>query len=134
MPPDSSLTIGQRLYLIRLACGDGVRRPEPAADFSARVERATGKRYDQATISRLETGGRNWLVEDVDAFAAVDPLTRGRAWLAGYAEPNMGKDAEPPRPTAASEAHKIERFPLKPVSPLGEGAGRVSSKGGKGKR
>lgn len=92
MPPDRALTPGERLYLIRLACGDGVRKPESAADFSERVRKATGKRYDQATISRLETGGRNWLLEDIDAFAAVDPEQRGRAWLAGYSDPDMGKD------------------------------------------
>lgn len=109
MPPNSTLTIGQRLYLIRLACGDGVRRPESAADFGRRVKKATGLKYDQATISRLETGGRNWLLEDVEAFAAVDPLQRGRAWLAGFdgepvQEVPAARPIAPPLPASALRA------------------------------
>jgi hypothetical protein len=124
--PDSSLTIGQRLYLIRLACGDGVRKPESAADFSKRVEKATGQRYDQATISRLETGGRNWLLEDVDAFARVDPEGRGRAWLAGYADADMGKDAAPGR-----MPRTLDEVPEAFIMPKVE---RPTARTGKGRR
>lgn len=77
-PPSQS--IGDRLFLIRLACGGG--RPETVEQFVARVEGLTSVHYDPATISRLEAGKRKWTTKDVEVFAAVDPDQRGRSWLA----------------------------------------------------
>lgn len=77
-------TPGQRLYLIRLACGDGIRRAESLDDFSARIKRASGEVYDPATLSRLERGVQQWKLSDVETLARLDPLRRGRAWLATF--------------------------------------------------
>lgn len=76
--PDSP---GKRLYLIRLACGDGLRRPESMRDFVLRVKKATGEAYDPSTVSMLERDAQGWRLKDMNAFASVDPLKRGGAWL-----------------------------------------------------
>jgi hypothetical protein len=104
-------TPGQRLYRIRLACGDGVRNAESLKAFAARVRRKTKQSYSAMTLSLLERMEQNWKLADVEAFAAVDPLHRGRVWLAGWeealaAEPEIGPAlTEPPatthRPAAA---------------------------------
>lgn len=78
------MTPGARLYAVRLACGDGFRKAETLEDFSARVQKKTGKYYDPATLSLLERMKQQWKLEDVETFAAVDPLRRGRAWLATF--------------------------------------------------
>lgn len=83
-------TPGDRLYEVRLACGDGRRRAEPISQFVQRVERATGRKYHAATISMLERNEQKWRLEDVRAFAAVDPLNRGEAWLSALAGPATG--------------------------------------------
>lgn len=88
---------GQRLYLIRLACGDGVKNPMFIDDFVALVERTTGHRYDPAAISRSENGKRDITVDDAIRFAAVDPKQRGKAWLAfGDDEPLAVVEVPPP--------------------------------------
>lgn len=74
-------TPGQRLYLIRLACGDGMRKPEPMAAFVKRVKKATGEDYDTGAVSLLERDLQGWRIKDLNAFAAVDPKHRGPAWL-----------------------------------------------------
>jgi hypothetical protein len=74
-------TTGNRLYLIRLACGDGVRTPEPLDRFAERVREATGKAYNPMTLSLLERMKQGWRLIDVRALAAVDPLKRGATWL-----------------------------------------------------
>lgn len=74
-------TSGQRLYMIRLACGDGLRKPEPLPEFAERVKRATGEMYHPSTISMLERMKQGWRLDDARAFAAVDPLKRGALWL-----------------------------------------------------
>jgi hypothetical protein len=75
-------TVGQRLYRIRLACGDGVRAPESIREFTKRVLRVTGVRYHDAAISLLERMQQGWRLDDVSTFAQVDPLHRGPVWLA----------------------------------------------------
>jgi hypothetical protein len=82
-------TAGKRLYQIRLALGDGSRSPEAMAAFADRVERLTGRRYDPSTISLLERDKQGWRIVDIRAFASVDPLKRGAAWLSAL-------DQEPP--------------------------------------
>lgn len=82
---------GDRLFLIRLACGGG-GRPEAIEEFAERVKSATKAHYDPATISRLERGKQRWKLSDVEAFAAVDPLRRGNNWLA------WGAPEAPPLP------------------------------------
>lgn len=75
-------TIGQRLYRIRLAWGDGVRDPESLEKFAVRVKRETGEDYSEMTLSNLERMKQKWRLEHIEIFAVVDKLKRGRAWLA----------------------------------------------------
>jgi hypothetical protein len=109
-------TPGQRLYLIRLACGDGARTPEPMKAFVVRVERATGAKYHANAISLLERDEQGWKLDDVNTFSSVDPKKRGASWLAWG---DVGAPAAPkaakvsaggipaPRPgTAAAEKKK----------------------------
>lgn len=76
-------TLGQRFYLVRLACGDGVRRAEPIRLFVARVERETGFVIHASELSDIENDKPSKAVttDHVGAVAAVDPLRRGRDWL-----------------------------------------------------
>lgn len=99
-----SETTGDRLYAIRLACGDGRRKAESQKDFSARVKKRTGVYYDPATISLLERMEQIWKLEDVEAFAAVDPLKREPAWLAFGAAPTSGAPTTPPTGDARKRA------------------------------
>lgn len=73
---------GVRVYLIRLALGDGVKNPMRIKDFVALVKERTGVSYDPSAISRTENGERDLALDDVPPIAAVDPLKRGRTWLA----------------------------------------------------
>ncbi len=86
-------TPGDRLYMIRLACGDGLRRAEPLPQFAKRVKKATGREYHQATLSLLERMKQAWKLSDVETFAVVDPSHRGRVWLAGWEDQQPGKSA-----------------------------------------
>ena len=79
-------TPGQRVYRIRLALGDGLKNPMTLRDFVALLRRQKA-RYDPSTISRIENGTRTITLKDVQAIAAVDPLKRGRDWLAWGASP-----------------------------------------------
>jgi len=88
-------TAGDRLFLIRAACGNGTRDPEPLKAFAARVKRTTKKDYDPTTISLLERMKQNWRLDDVRVFAAVDPLARGQVWLSAL---DGGEVAEMPDP------------------------------------
>ena len=90
-------TAGQRLYQVRLACGDGVRKPETMEAFAERVKAETGKVYDPSTVSLLERDMQRWKLEDVRAFAAVDPLKRGEVWLSALSE-ELGPDQFVPAP------------------------------------
>lgn len=75
-------TVGQRLYLIRLACGDGVRDPESLKEFSARVKRATKQHFDPMTLSLLERMKQGWTLDNILTLSSVDPKQRGPSWLA----------------------------------------------------
>ncbi len=106
-------TPGTRLYLIRLACGDGLRRALSQAAFAKRVLDETGVWYDPSTISLLERMEQGWTLDDLQTFASVDPKGRGPAWLAwgdqgGRAEPRPQSDidVEIPRPTGRHEGHR----------------------------
>ncbi len=79
-------TPGQRVYLIRLAHGDGVKNPMPLAEFVALVKKRRGVTYDASAVSRMENGTRKVTLEDIDVLAPLDPLKRGKMWLAGWDE------------------------------------------------
>ena len=103
-PPE---TPGQRLYLIRLALGDGIKNPMLIDVFVALVKRRTGAVYDPSAISRSENGSRRLTLEDVANFAAVDPLHRGREWL-GWGEA-QAMSPPVPRRRHDTEAARRER-------------------------
>jgi hypothetical protein len=88
--------------MIRLACGDGHRKPESLREFAERVEAVTGVSYDHKTVGLLERDQQGWRLKDVEAFAAVDPKGRGGAWLAfgdePRAEPPQNGEGSPPGP------------------------------------
>lgn len=87
-------TPGKRLYLIRLARGDGVRDAQPMRQFVRDVQAQTGKRYLASTISLMERELQPIALEDVEVFARVDPRGRGRFWLAfGDPTPDQGMQA-----------------------------------------
>lgn len=75
-------TSGQRIYLVRLARGDGIRDAEPIRDFAAALSKARGKNYDPSTVSRLERGDQRPSLDDCEAVAKLDPAQRGAAWIA----------------------------------------------------
>lgn len=89
-------TPGQRLFLIRLACGDGIRKPESMRDFADRVLHVTGVNFEHSTIGMLERDLQGWRLKDVKAFAAVDPKQRGEAWLAFGNQPSIEGPTLPP--------------------------------------
>lgn len=111
-------TPGHRLYQIRLACGDGIRKPESMRDFAERVHTVTGADYEHSTIGMLERDLQGWRLKDVTAFAAVDPKKRGEAWLAFGNQPPIevlpapGEPRKPrpdPRATASASARPKKR-------------------------
>lgn len=106
---DVADTPGKRLYLIRLALGDGFKSPLPADQFVARVKKATGVEYDPSTISRLENGQRRWLLEDAKPLAAVDPLRRGEIWLAHGVNVKDVVDPERDRKLTDDEVERAKR-------------------------
>jgi hypothetical protein len=75
-------TPGKRVYLIRLALGDGLRSPMPMAEFAALLTERTGATYDSSMISKIENEMRKVSLDDADRIASVDPRRRGREWLA----------------------------------------------------
>lgn len=81
---DGATTPGKRLYLIRLACGDGARTAETLEKFAERVKRETGETYYANALSLLERDIQNWRLSDATTLAKVDPKERGRVWLAAF--------------------------------------------------
>jgi hypothetical protein len=105
-------TPGQRVYLIRLAHGDGVKNPMPLAEFVALVKKRRGARYDASAISRMENGTRKVTLEDIDVLAPMDPLRRGKAWLACWEDDRPPVQKGPDEPSAQERAefvnHELE--------------------------
>jgi hypothetical protein len=68
--------------------------------FAELIQQTTGVVYDKATLSRMETGERKVSIEDIEAIAQVDPLKRGRAWLAVWddEEGEQGAERQPDNP------------------------------------
>lgn len=74
--------VGARIYLVRLALGDGMRTPMPMRQFAALLAKDSGRPYDASMISLMETGKRRATLEDIVTIAGKDPQRRGRSWLA----------------------------------------------------
>lgn len=72
--------ISDRLKAVREATGLTQLRFLPKLNQAAA---ALGVReYSQSTLSKLESGAQSASFDDVAVFAAVDPLQRGKLWLA----------------------------------------------------
>lgn len=54
----------------------------PLRAFAVLIRDRTGLRIDPTELSRLERGLKTPSLAIVDAIAQVDPLRRGRSWLA----------------------------------------------------
>jgi len=109
-------TVGERIYLIREALGTR-RDPMPLEEFARLIVTRTGASYDKSILSRMETGDRKVTLEDIEALAAVDPLKRGRSWLAfGEGEGWQGGKTSAPGPRTP-EAVWVDDAPL-PTSEL----------------
>jgi hypothetical protein len=68
-------TEGDRLYLVRLALGDGFRKPLSQRKMGEMIG------YDDGTISAIEKGKLKMSREVAEAVAKIDPEKRGPAWL-----------------------------------------------------
>lgn len=72
--------INERLKAVREATGLTQLRFLPRLNQAAA---ALGVReYSQSTLSKLESGAQGASFDDVKVFAAVDPLQRGKLWIA----------------------------------------------------
>ena len=78
--------IGARIFEVRLACGSGPRKPLSLRAFAERLNARPEARkvYDSGKLSLLERDQQRADLDDIAVIAAVDPLRRGRAWLAGW--------------------------------------------------
>lgn len=85
-----TVPFAERLLAIRRALNTD-RNPLPLAEFEARILEVTGERISRETLRQLELGNRVPDLRTVEAIAAVDPLARGRAWLAWGAD---GEDVD----------------------------------------
>lgn len=102
-------TPGKRLYLIRLALGDGTRKPLPLREFATFVETQTGQHYDPSSVSLLERGVQPLSLADCERFAGLDPLRRGAAWLAFGIEPRGDIAPDPNARRAANDRGPKEK-------------------------
>lgn len=93
-------TPGQRVYLVRVALGRGHKNPMLIKDFVVVIQRLRKVSYDPSAISRLENGDRLASLEDIEAIAAVDPLRRGKLWLAWGEDQDSAKEPLDIDPTA----------------------------------
>jgi hypothetical protein len=103
-------SIGQRVYAVRLALGDGWKTPLPQAEFAALLADVSGRAYDSAMVSRMENGGRAVSIEEAEWVAALDPQSRGPAWLA------FGEDI----PTGARPNSALDRLAKDPEGTVAE--------------
>lgn len=80
-------TFAARLFDIRCRLSpEGARKPLSLRALDDLIAEKTGRRIHASELSRIETGKRPPHIVDVEAIAAVDPLQRGRAWLAWGAD------------------------------------------------
>lgn len=80
-------TPGDRVYQVRRALGPDSRHEMSQRAF-ADLLNATAKKarldlnFTDSTITRLETGERRLQLEEAELIAMIDPLERGKIWLA----------------------------------------------------
>lgn len=86
---DDGGTRAERLFAVRAALGEGVRKPLSLRAFAELLteQAGDGRRYHASQLSGWETGAGVPTVDDFAVIAAVDPERRGPAWLAWGIEP-----------------------------------------------
>lgn len=127
MVDEAAETPGDRLYLIRLARGDGRRRAESLVVFVRHVLAVTGEKYHPTTVSMLERNQQTWRLDDVRAFAAVDPLRRGEVWLSALsdAEERAQRTVDAPEEiTGPGRDTQVGGFPPTPAPKQARGGSR----------
>lgn len=82
-------SIGERIYSIRRALGPDARTELSLRAFAAMLTESSGKTYYDSELSKMERGVRGVSIEDVANIAALDPLMRGREWLAWGVAPQV---------------------------------------------
>ena len=108
MASRASLARAARLKQVREATGLTQLQFLPRLNAASRQVLGEGVReYSQSTLSKLETAAQESVFEDVEVYAAVDPQSRGKLWLAwgedadsSLAEPKAGPSVIR-KPTAA---------------------------------
>ncbi len=74
-------TVGDRVREIRAARGE--KQPKFAQTLTAAAKRlGINETYDNTMVSKMEVGRRDVGLNDAAVIASVDPLERGRTWLA----------------------------------------------------
>lgn len=87
-------TVGQRVYLVRLACGDGVRKAMPMREF-AELLSGHDEPFHASRLSDIENDKSVPTLDEVERIAMVDPLKRGRDWL-GWGDQDEGEQGAKP--------------------------------------
>lgn len=81
----AQMSFADRLLEIRRAL-QSERKPLPYPDLEALILAQTGVKISRETLRQMEIGNRTPDLRVVQAIAAVDPLQRGRVWLAWGAD------------------------------------------------
>lgn len=101
---------GDRVYLVRLALGDGKRNAMSLADFDDLIATATGRRIHASELSRIERHVRSAILEDAEAIARVDPQGRSPAWLI-WGDSSGTQEARPVDKPVAPPPQKYDDLP-----------------------
>lgn len=117
-------TVGQRIFAVRLALGDGVRKPMSLRAFVAHVADATGRTIHASELSGIETGKRGEvMLNDLVAIAAVDPLQRGVGWLVEGGLPSGPVPLSEPTPNAGDGGVTTDEADAPPPPPVRRAGG-----------
>jgi transcriptional regulator with XRE-family HTH domain len=73
-------TVDQRLKAVREATG--LTQVQFIPRLNQAAEKLGVRPYAQSVLSRLENGGQQATFDDIAVYATVDPLHRGKLWLA----------------------------------------------------
>lgn len=81
---------GMRFRAVREAHTRRGNEPLPQTEFAGLLRAAAARRYgsavervySQSVVNRLELGDQKPTPQDIDLYASVDPLQRGKLWLA----------------------------------------------------
>lgn len=80
-------TTGDRVYQVRRALGPDARHELSQRAFADLLNRAARKArvdlsFTDSTITRIEKNERRLQLDEAELIASVDPLQRGKVWLA----------------------------------------------------